>query len=159
VFGGLPGLAGLALARDDDGSDPEVVQVVLDAGLAVAAVSGDRARPPPRAGDHPRHGGGQLRRIRRIALVEGVVQDHSIDVVDDLGLVAELDRATQPLLGDRSGVGIVQAHPPGGAVGSDPGEALPGLCGDLARNCQQLGEVIDRTLQPAPPLVGQPPGV
>src|SRR3954465_8699754 len=44
VFEGLSGLAGAALARDDDGSDAEVVQVVLDARLAVAAVGGGRAR-------------------------------------------------------------------------------------------------------------------
>src|SRR3954470_18278005 len=44
VFGGRSGLAGAALARDDDGSDPEVVQVVVNAGLAVAAVGGHRAR-------------------------------------------------------------------------------------------------------------------
>jgi hypothetical protein len=43
MFGGWPALAGLAFARDDDGADSEVVQVVLDAGLAVAAVGGNRA--------------------------------------------------------------------------------------------------------------------
>src|SRR3954464_3053700 len=44
VFEGLSGLAGAAPARDDDGSDAEVVQVVVDARLAVAAVGGHRAR-------------------------------------------------------------------------------------------------------------------
>src|SRR5947209_16521547 len=33
VFGGVAGLAGSALARDDDGADSQVVQVLFDAGL------------------------------------------------------------------------------------------------------------------------------
>jgi hypothetical protein len=44
MFGGWPTLAGLASARDNDGADSEVLQVVLDTGIAVAAVGGDRAR-------------------------------------------------------------------------------------------------------------------
>ena len=47
VFLGSAGLAGFALAGDDDGADAEVVQVVLDAFLAVAAVGGDGARRAP----------------------------------------------------------------------------------------------------------------
>jgi hypothetical protein len=43
-FLGLPGLAGSALARHDDVSDTELVQVILDAGIAVAAVGGYRPR-------------------------------------------------------------------------------------------------------------------
>src|SRR4051794_24501982 len=35
VFVGLAGLAGSALAWDDHGADPELVQVVLDTGFAV----------------------------------------------------------------------------------------------------------------------------
>src|SRR5215212_9521740 len=46
VFGGSSGLAGAAPARDDHGSDTRLVQVVFDAGLAVAPVGGDGARPP-----------------------------------------------------------------------------------------------------------------
>ena len=41
VFGGLAGLAGFALARDDDVADPECVQVIFDGLLAVAAVCGN----------------------------------------------------------------------------------------------------------------------
>ena len=43
-FLGLPGLAGSALARNDDVSDTEIVQVIIDAYLAVAAVGGHRPR-------------------------------------------------------------------------------------------------------------------
>src|SRR3954462_11612990 len=89
VFEGLSGLAGAALARDDDGSDAEVVQVVVDAGLAVAAVGGNGARAPSGARDDPGHGRGQPRCVRRVAQVQGVVQDHALGVVQNLGLVAE----------------------------------------------------------------------
>src|ERR671919_863439 len=41
VFVGLAGLAGSALAGDHHGAHPELVQLVLDAGFAVAAVGGD----------------------------------------------------------------------------------------------------------------------
>src|SRR4051795_9155137 len=47
VFVGLAGLAGSALARDHHGAHAELVQVVLDAGFAVAAVGGDGARAAP----------------------------------------------------------------------------------------------------------------
>src|SRR3954470_15953009 len=57
VFEGPSGLVGAALARDDDGSDGEFVQFMIDAGLAVAAVGGDRARAPAGARDDPGHGG------------------------------------------------------------------------------------------------------
>src|SRR4051812_47346448 len=102
VLGGLTGLAGSALAGDDDGPDSEVVQVVLHAGLAVAAVGGNGVRVAAGAGDHPGHGGRQLRGVRRIALIDGVVQDDSVVVVEHLALVAELDRPPEPALGDRA---------------------------------------------------------
>ena len=98
----------------------------------------------------PRDGGGQLRRVGRIALVHGVVEHHPVGVVEDLGLVAELDRAAQPSLGDRPGVAVVQADPAGRAVGDDPGDPLAGLRGDSAGGVQQLREVVDRAPQPAP---------
>jgi hypothetical protein len=43
VLDSLAGLAGFALARNDDDWDSEVVEIVLDASLAVAAVGGDGA--------------------------------------------------------------------------------------------------------------------
>ena len=103
-FGGLSGLAGSALARDDDGPHAEVVQVVLDARLAVAAVGGDGARAPAGAGDDPGDGGRELRGVGGVAALDGVVEHDAIVVVEDLGLVAELDRPPQPALRDRAGI-------------------------------------------------------
>lgn len=53
VFLGLSCLAGSALAGDDDGAHPELVQAVVDAVFAVAAVGGDRARLATGAPDDP----------------------------------------------------------------------------------------------------------
>src|SRR4051812_30711811 len=53
VFVGLAGLAGSALAGDYHGPDAEIVQVVLDGGLAVAAIGGGGPPPPPRPGGGP----------------------------------------------------------------------------------------------------------
>src|SRR3954471_24264923 len=47
VFVGLAGLAGSTLAGDHHRADAEIVQGVLDAGLAVATVGGDGPRAPP----------------------------------------------------------------------------------------------------------------
>src|SRR3954451_25372493 len=68
VLDGPSRLGGFALARNDDAPDSEVVQVVLDTGLAVAVVAGDRAQDPAGEGDHPHHDGGVFRRVRRKAL-------------------------------------------------------------------------------------------
>jgi hypothetical protein len=64
-------------------------------------------------------------------------------VVHDLGLVPELDRFAQPAFGDRAGIRVVQAHPPSGAVRGDPGQALPGLSGDLPGRGQEIGQIVD----------------
>jgi hypothetical protein len=53
VFLGLPGLAGFAFSRYHDRTYTEVVQVVFDAFLAVAAVGGDGARGTPGAFGDP----------------------------------------------------------------------------------------------------------
>ena len=53
VFVVLAGVAGSALAWDHHGAHAELVQVVLDAGLAVAAVGGDSPRATPSMGDDP----------------------------------------------------------------------------------------------------------
>jgi hypothetical protein len=42
-----------------------------------------------------------------------VVHDDAVDVVDDLGCVAELDGFAEASLDDRAGVGAVQADQPG----------------------------------------------
>jgi hypothetical protein len=68
------------------------VQVSFDGGLAVAAVGGDRGGHAPGAAGDPRDGGDQLRAVRDGAAFHAVVHDDAVVVVDDLGLVPELDR-------------------------------------------------------------------
>jgi hypothetical protein len=91
-FLGLSGLAGSAPARNDDVSDTEIVQVILDAGLAVAAVGGHRSRLPSGAADDSFDSGFQPRSIDRVARLHVVVEDDAVIVVDQLSLVTELDR-------------------------------------------------------------------
>jgi hypothetical protein len=88
---------------------PEVVQRILDVFLAVAAVGGDGARPAAGAADDPLDGRDQLWGVGWVALVHAVVEHDTIVVVEDLTFVAELDRFTEASLGDRPGVGFVQA--------------------------------------------------
>jgi len=104
-----------------------------DFGFAVAAVGGDRAGCLSGSLRHPRHGRGQLRRVGRIALPHSAIQHDPIVVVDDLRRVPELDGAPEAALGDRAGIGVVQADSSGRPVRSMSGDALPGLCHDLPR--------------------------
>src|SRR4051812_36729062 len=83
VFEGLSGLVGAALARDDDGPDGEFVQFMIDAGLAVTAVGGDRARALAGARDDPGHGGASCGASGG-AQGQGVVQDHAGGGVENL---------------------------------------------------------------------------
>jgi len=89
-----------------------------------------------------------LRRIGRVTLLDGVIQDDPV-VVDDLGLVPELHRPAQPPLGDRASIAIVQADPPGRAVGGVALNPLPGLRDDLPRRGQQFLQLVDRADEPA----------
>src|SRR4029450_8599913 len=148
-FLGLPGVAGSALARNDDVSDTEIVQVILDAGLAVAAVGGHRLRLSSGAADDPFDSGFQPRSIGRVARLHVVVEDDAVVVVDQLGLVAELDRFPEPALSDRPGVEIVQADLPGRTVGDLSGAPLPGLFDDLPGRVQQFGQIVHRPGQAA----------
>ena len=148
MFLGLSGLARFAFAGDHDGTDAGVVQVVLDALLAIAAVGGDGPRLASGAALDALDRRGQLRGIRWVALFQVVVDDDAVVVVDDLGLVAELDRLTELTFGDRSGIRIVQADPAGRASRGDARQALPGLFGHAPGDVQQFGEVVDRAAQP-----------
>jgi hypothetical protein len=94
----------------------QVVQGVVDLLFPVAAVGGDGAGCAAGTPGDPLHGGRELRRVGGVALLDGVVQDHAVVVVGQLGLVPELDRPAEPALGDRAGVGVVQADPPGRPV-------------------------------------------
>jgi hypothetical protein len=60
----------------------------------------------------------------------------------------ELDRLTQPALGDRASIGVVQADPPGRPGRCHPSQPLPGLCGDLPGRLHQVIQVVDRTGEP-----------
>jgi hypothetical protein len=81
-FLGLSGLAGFAPARNDDVSDTEIVQVIVDACLAVAAVGGHRSRLPSGAADDAFDSGFQPRSIDRVARLHVVVEDDAVVVVD-----------------------------------------------------------------------------
>jgi hypothetical protein len=59
VLSGLAGTAGLALARDRDPLHAEGGQLLVDGGLAIAAVCGDRCWDAAGAGRDPRDGRGQ----------------------------------------------------------------------------------------------------
>jgi hypothetical protein len=135
-FLGLSGLAGSALSRNDDVSDTKIVQVIVDAGLAVAAVGGHRSRLPSGAADDAFDSGFQPRSIDRVARLHVVVEDDAVIVVDQLSLVAELDRFPEPALSDWPGVGIVQADLPRRTVWDLAGEPLPGLLDDLPGRVQ-----------------------
>jgi hypothetical protein len=100
----LAGGTGPALSRDGNPDHAKVGQLLVDAGLAIAPVASHRPWRPAGAGDHP------LTREPAAAHPAGcrpgrVVEHDPVGVVEDLGLVAELDRPAQPALADRSGVG------------------------------------------------------
>jgi len=103
-----PGRRRLALAGDDHGAHAKVEQLLVDLRFAVAAVRGDRAHHLPEQGLDTPDRRGQHRRVGWVALVHAVIEHDPVDVVDDLGLVPELDRLAQAALGDRAGVGVVQ---------------------------------------------------
>lgn len=101
--------AGGAFAGDGDLRDAEVVQVALDAGLAVASVGGDGAGNSAGALVDTADRRLQLRSVGRVALFDVVIENDAVGVVDNLGLVAELDGSVDAALADRSGVRVVQA--------------------------------------------------
>ena len=151
MFLGLPGLARFAFARDDDVPDAEVVECVVDALLAVATIGGGGPWLVAGALDDPVDRWRELRRARRVALLQAVIEDDAVLVVHDLGLVAELDRLTELALGDRPGVRVVQADPAGRSGRGGPGHPLPGLGRDPTGHVEQFGQVVDRPAQPASP--------
>jgi len=107
VPGGLACLARFAFAGDHDGPHGQVVRVILDAFLAVAAVCGDGPWTAPGA-DDALDSRGELRSVSRIALLHGVVHDDTVVLAGDLGLVAELDGLAEAALCDRPGVRVLQ---------------------------------------------------
>ena len=144
---------GLPLRGQHDVAHAGGAQVVLDALFAVAAIGGDRSRRAPGAPLDPLDRRLEHRRVGRVAGLDVVVDDDAVFVVDELRLVAELDRLAEPALGDRAGIGVVQRHDPGRPVRCRPGEALPGLGGDPAG---QRGGPLQRRRPPPGP--GPTPG-
>src|SRR5207247_482596 len=94
----LAGTTGAALAGNGDPGHAKVGQVLVDGGLAVATVGGDRPWRLAGVGDDPRDGGDQQRRVGWVADHDGVVEHDPVGVVGDLGLVAELDRVADAAL-------------------------------------------------------------
>ena len=133
MFLSTSGLRRFAFAGDDHVLDAQLGELLVDLGFAVAAVGGDAAWRAPGAFDDPLHRRGQLRRIGRIALLHRVIQHDPVVIVDDLGLLPELDRLTEPALGDRAGITVVQADPPTRPIGGVAVHPLAGLRDDLPR--------------------------
>jgi len=155
VFRGLPGFARFALTGNDNVPDPEVVQGLINACLAVATVGSDGPGFASGTGNDTFDGRSQLGRVGRVALMQGVVEHDPVVVVDDLRLVTELDRLAKLALGNGPGVAVVQAHPAGRPRRDASGQTLPGLAGDPPGDLEQLGQVVDRSPQPTPPPAGR----
>src|SRR3954453_12173640 len=84
----------------------------------------------------------QLWCVGGVAPLEGVVEHDSVVVVDDLGLVAELDRLAEAALRDRAGVAVVQGDPAGRPLRGGAGQAPAGLRRDPSGRIQQVSEVV-----------------
>lgn len=95
-------LRGMAVAH------PELVEIIFDRCVSAAPISGHCPWWASGAAADPFDGGCQLRCICGVSELDAVVQDDTVGVVDDLGLVAELDRLAQSSLADRASVGIVE---------------------------------------------------
>jgi hypothetical protein len=67
ALGGLAGRAKPALAGDHDAGDPEVFEVTVDRGLAVATIGGGRPWCLSEPADDPGDGGHQQRRVGGVA--------------------------------------------------------------------------------------------
>src|SRR5215469_495869 len=106
------GSAGFAHPRDGHGAYAELVQVAFDGGQTVAAVSGHGPWWAAGAASDPFDRWRQLRCVDRVSEFDGVVEDHSVGVIDDLRLIAELHRFAQPTLADWAGIDIMQADHP-----------------------------------------------
>ena len=119
------------------------MQLGLNSCLAIAAIGGHGPGTPAGTADSPCDGRDELWGVGGVAALNSVVNHDAVDVVHDLGFVAELDRAPEAAFGDRAGVSVMQADPPGRAVRSDTGQALAGLGGDAARRAQELDQVVD----------------
>ena len=97
--------------------------------------------------------GGQLRCVRWVPGQHVVVEHDTVVVVDNLPLVTELHRFTQPALRARPGLLVKQADYPGRSVRGDPADPQP-LPDDPLGRRQQIRQIIHGAGQPA----STPPG-
>ncbi len=98
-----------------------------------AAVGADSPRAPPGAADDPGDSGASAG--ASAGLPRAAVSDHdALDVVDDLSILTELDRASEAPRGDRAGIAAVPLTRRLAPRGSDAGQPLadPGV---LSSNC------------------------
>ena len=84
--------AGFACTWDRDTAHAELMEIVFDRGVAVAAVSGHRPWWASGSARYPLDSRRQLRCIVRVSDHDAVVEDDPVGVIDDLSLVAELHR-------------------------------------------------------------------
>src|SRR3954447_17165172 len=84
-FDGLSSLRRSALAGDHDVPDAEVVEILIDGGFAVTAVSGHRPWLPAGPFDDSFDRGGQSWGVGRVAGEDVVVEHDAVLVVTDLG--------------------------------------------------------------------------
>jgi hypothetical protein len=98
----------------------------------------------------------QLRPVRRVTLFHVVVQHDAVNVVDNLGLVAELDRPVDTALADRPCLRIVQADQTGRRVRLAAAEAQTGLSGHPRGSVEERAQLVDRADQPTPGASADP---
>src|SRR5260221_13659042 len=82
--------------------------------------------------------------------LQGVVEDDPVVVVQDLRLVAELDRLAEAALRDRPRIAVVQAYPPGGSLGGGPGQPQAGPARTTAGRPPPVRHSLVPPPQPAP---------
>lgn len=79
-----------------------------------------------------------------------MIDDEPVDGVDDLGFVTELHGFAETAFADRPGVGFMQRHQPGGAVGLAAVDAGAGLGDDPVGAIDEHGELVEQATHPPP---------
>ena len=101
-------------------------------------------------GDDAFDGGADQVGVGRVADVHGMIDDDPVDGVDDLGFVAELHGTAEAAFADRAGVGFMQRHEPGRAVGLVAVDAGAGLGDDPVGALDEHGELVEQATHPPP---------
>ena len=119
-FEGPPSSRRFTHCRQYDTADAKIFESSFDLVFHIATIRRHGAwhlAEPRRDPDDRRH---KLGGVIRIAHLDVVVDDDAVGIVDELGLVAELDRLAEPALSDRTGIGVVQRDKALRAVGVAP---------------------------------------